>query len=603
MLPAHVAQPRQRPPTDHAGFLLDALTPMTDNIKRALDAQNDPGAGKNQPSPAQARAARALIAQAVALRNAGRVRESILPLRRAVEADPSDPRAHFDLGLTLLKCQHRVEAVASLQKAAALKPDYADAYHHLGLALEAIAEDQPAIAAFRRAVLLDPKLTDAYSRLGCLLQAAGREAEAADAFRHAIAAGSRTTLGRVCEARLLVLQEKFTEAADLLRRTLARSPDNLDALMLLAHILIFAGDVDGAAAHYAKAITLAPNEVLPMTAFTQVRKITEADRPFVGTMIDFLKRAGLADTQRMELHFAIGKCHDDLREYELAMTHFDAANHIRHRFSGFRREPSERLVTISMNQCSQKFFADRAAIGSTDETPVLILGMPRSGTTLVETIVSSHPSVVGAGELPFWMNHASVMDRHGPEGVTADVVQGLAAEYITLLRGFSSHALRITDKMPFNFLWLGLILTAFPRARIIHCRRHPVDTCLSIYFTNFQMRQAFVSSRRDLVTYYRHYQQLMEHWRAVLPPDRFTEVEYETLIADRDSETRRLIAFCGLEWDEDCLAPEQNRRVVKTASMWQARQPVYRSSLARWKRYEPWLGSLRELLPPEPTQA
>ncbi len=576
---------------------------MTDDIKRALETPNDPGAGKHQPAPGQARAARALIAQAVALRQAGRLRESILPLRRAIEADPSDPRAHFDLGLTLLKCQNRVEAVASLQKAAALKPDYADAYHHLGLALEAIAEDEPAIAAFRRAVLLDPKLTDAYSRLGCLLQAAGREAEAADAFRRGVAAGNRTTLGRVCEARLLVLQEKFTEAADLLRRTLARSPGDLDALMLLAHILVFTGDVDAAADHYAKAITLAPNEVLPMTAFTQVRKMTEADRPFVGTMIDFLKRPGLAESQRMELHFAIGKCHDDLREYELAMTHFDAANHIRHRFSGFRREAFERLATISMDQCSPKFFADRAATGSTDETPVLILGMPRSGTTLVETIVSSHPSVVGAGELPFWMNHASVMDRHGPEGVTADVAQGLAAEYITLLRGFSSDALRITDKMPFNFLWLGLILAAFPRARIIHCRRHPVDTCLSIYFTNFQMRQAFVSSRRDLVTYYRQYQQLMEHWRTVLPRDRFTEVDYETLIADRDSETRRLIGFCGLEWDEACLAPEQNRRVVKTASMWQARQPVYRSSLARWKRYEPWLGSLRELLPPEPTQA
>ena len=148
-----------------------------------------------------------------------------------------------------------------------------------------------------------------------------------------------------------------------------------------------------------------------------------------------------------------------------------------------------------------------------------------------------------------------------------------------------------------NFGLLGLIQCALPAARVIHCRRHPVDTALSIYFSNFGARHAYAVDRGDIVAFYRHYERMMDHWRSVLPADRFTEVRYETMVADREAETRRLVAFLGLEWDDACMAPEKNRRPVKTASVWQARQPVYKTSVERWRRYEPWLGDLRDLLP------
>ena len=157
----------------------------------------------------------------------------------------------------------------------------------------------------------------------------------------------------------------------------------------------------------------------------------------------------------------------------------------------------------------------------------------------------------------------------------------------------------MTDKAPRNFELLWLIRLALPDARVIHCRRHPVDTCLSIFFANFSARQDYACDRGDLVFFYRQYERLMDHWRRALPADRFTEVEYETLIADREAETRRLVAFCGLDWDDACLTPERNGRVVKTASLWQARQPVYETSVDRWRRYEPWLGELKELMPAE----
>jgi hypothetical protein len=167
----------------------------------------------------------------------------------------------------------------------------------------------------------------------------------------------------------------------------------------------------------------------------------------------------------------------------------------------------------------------------------------------------------------------------------------------TLLTSISSTARRITDKRPNNFHFIGLIHSVFPRARIIHCQRHPIDTCLSIYFQNFARRIDFAYDRGDLLSAYRQYLRLMAHWRNVLPMDRFLEIQYEELVADREAMTRKMIEFCGLDWNDACLHSEHNRRPVRTASVWQARQPVYRTSVARWRRYEPWLGALRELIP------
>jgi len=181
--------------------------------------------------------------------------------------------------------------------------------------------------------------------------------------------------------------------------------------------------------------------------------------------------------------------------------------------------------------------------------------------------------------------------------LAAEAGHGLAREYLALLRRIGPQAARVTDKAPFNHIRLGLIHLLLPQARIIHCRRHPVDTCLSMYFTYFSQRMDFAWAKADLAFAYRQYARLMDHWRAVLPRESFLEVDYEDLIADREAVTRHLIAFSGLDWHDACLSPERNERTVRTG-LWQARQPVYTTSVARWRRYEPWLGELRELLPP-----
>jgi LPS sulfotransferase NodH len=234
-------------------------------------------------------------------------------------------------------------------------------------------------------------------------------------------------------------------------------------------------------------------------------------------------------------------------------------------------------------------------------TPVLILGMPRSGTTLVEQIISMHPEVAAGGELQFWPEHGPAWLSAGADGnekpfVLSEFLGQAATDYLGVLRAIGLKAARVTDKMPFNFLWAGLIQVAFPRATIIHCRRDAIDTALSIHQTHFHPSLAFPTGGAELVAYFRTYERLMNHWRSVLAADRFLEVDYEELTCAPDPVIRRIIAACGLRWNAACLRPELNSRAVKTPSKWQARQPIYRPSVARWRRYEPWLGPMRALV-------
>jgi hypothetical protein len=305
-------------------------------------------------------------------------------------------------------------------------------------------------------------------------------------------------------------------------------------------------------------------------------------------MEEMLKRSGRSDFDQAMLHFALGKAYDDLGEAEPAIRHFDHANALERRKVNFDRVALSEAIDRTIETFTPELMARGAPSPIHDERPALILGMPRSGTTLVEQIVSSHSSVAAGGELNFWTDQAA-------KTASFDFASRLGADYLTLLGRIGPDSARVTDKNPFNFLHLGLIHLALPGARFIHCRRDPIDTCLSIYFTRFATPQAYAYDRSDLVFYYRHYERLMAHWRTLLPADRLLEIDYESLIADRESLTRRMIAFCGLPWDDKCLEPESNPRRVMTASVWQARQPVYPTSVERWRRYEPWLGELQQL--------
>jgi len=309
-----------------------------------------------------------------------------------------------------------------------------------------------------------------------------------------------------------------------------------------------------------------------------------------------LATPGLEAAQRLRLHLAIGKAAEDLGDYALAMQHFDAADAVRRGSRSFDSAAFSVEVGRLIARCTPELIARAPELGSRDATPVLIIGMPRSGTTLVEQIVSVHPEVGAGGELHFWNQRGAVWHRSGAAGNETAFLAKAAADYLGVLRAIAPMAARVTDKMPFNFLWAGLIHSAFPRAIIIHCRRAAMDTALSIHQTHFHPSLAFPTGGAELVAYFRSYQRLIDHWRSVLPADRFIEVDYEDLTRAPEPVIRRIIAACGLEWHDACLRPEYNPRAVKTPSKWQTRQPIYRTSVARWRRYEPWLGPLRALV-------
>jgi hypothetical protein len=308
---------------------------------------------------------------------------------------------------------------------------------------------------------------------------------------------------------------------------------------------------------------------------------------------------GLETQQRLRLHLAIGKAAEDLGDYGLAMQHFDSADAVRRGVGPFDAAAFSLQIDRMIAHCTPEFIARAAELGSDDVSPVLIIGMPRSGTTLVEQIISMHPEVAGGGELNFWNERGAAWLRNvacAEENPFPEFVTKGRADYLDVLRAIAPKAARVTDKMPFNFLWVGLIHVAFPKAVIIHCRRAAVDTALSIHQTFFHPALAFPTGGAELVQYFRCYERLIEQWRRLLPADRFLEVDYEELTRAPEPGIRRIIAACGLPWNDACLRPESNPRAVKTPSKWQTRQPIYRSSVERWRRYEPWLGPLRALI-------
>jgi len=537
-----------------------------------------------------------LLALATKLLRAGRPADAIPPLREAALLQPSDPIIQHDLGLACLEIDRVPDAIAALQRAVASNPRYTDAYFRLGIALEKLGDIGGAIVAYDRATELVPSLTEAWFRAGALVYTLGHRDEAIGCFRRAAATGGKTSFGRLGTARALLTENRNQEAEQVLRQTLALDPRNAMAHDLLGNLLSEFGRFNEARECFQHAIAIAPLLAGSYYDLVRCRPVTSDDDGLLRQMEAALATPGLEAAQRLRLYLAIGKAAEDLGDYALAMQHFDAADAVRRGFASFDSAAFSIEIDRLIARCTPELIAQAPELGSCDATPVLIIGMPRSGTTLVEQIVSMHPEVEGGGELHFWNERGAAWHRSGAAGNERPFLAKAAADYLGVLRGIAPTAARMTDKMPFNFLWAGLIYVAFPRAIIIHCLRAAVDTALSIHQTHFHPSLAFPTGGAELVAYFRSYKRLMAHWRRVLPPDRFIEVDYEDLTRAPEPVIRRIIAACGLAWYDACLHPECNPRAVKTPSKWQTRQPIYRSSVARWRRYEPWLGPLRALV-------
>ncbi len=554
----------------------------------------------HSPNPAAPQQLAPLLELAAEFLKAGRPADAIAPLRDAALLEPSNPIIQHDLGLACLEADCVPDAIAAFKRAVASNPRYADAYFRLGIALEKLGNIGGAIVAYDRATEILPSLSEAWFRVGALVYTLGHREEAIGCFRRAAATGGKTSFGRLGKARALMTEDRNQQAEQVLRKTLMLDPKNALAHDLLGNLLSELGRFDEARECFQSAIALAPLLAGSYYDLVRCRPVTRDDDGLLQRMESALTTPGLEAAQRLRLHLAIGKAAEDLGDYALAMQHFDAADAVRRGSASFDSAAFSIEIHRLIARCTPQFIARAPEFGNHDARLVLIIGMPRSGTTLVEQIVSMHPEVAAGGELHFWNQRGAAWLRSGASGNEKPFFAKAAADYLGVLRAIAPRAARVTDKMPFNFLWAGLIHVAFPRGIIIHCRRAAIDTALSIHQTHFHPGLAFPTGGAELVAYFRGYQRLMGHWRNVLPADRFIEVDYEDLTRDPEPVIRRIIAACGLAWHDACLRPEINPRAVKTPSKWQTRQPIYRSSVARWRRYEPWLGPLRALVDDSP---
>jgi hypothetical protein len=321
----------------------------------------------------------------------------------------------------------------------------------------------------------------------------------------------------------------------------------------------------------------------------------------VERVAELLASDEVSPRDRASLHLVQAGLLDQQGCFEKAFEHYRRSSDLRRELlkaQGHVFDPQEHwgLVEKLVAQFDRQYFGRVATFGVASDFPVFIVGMPRSGTTLVEQILASHPQVVGGGELKEIRNIVSDLpapypgDNHASVWINREQSQVLAEQYLRRLSVLGGEALRVTDKMFDNYLRLGVIFTLFPRARVIHCRRDPIDACFSCYSHDFR-GTVFTTALDDLAHYYRAYAKLMAHWRSVLPQP-MLDVDYEELVASQERESRRLVAFCGLDWDERCLDFHTNRRAVLTASRVQIRRPIYIDSVGRWKNYEPYLAEM-----------
>jgi tetratricopeptide (TPR) repeat protein len=518
-------------------------------------------------------------------------------LLQAMQLDPDHFEAHLALGSALMHSGRFADASAILSRAVALRSDSAAAWRDLGTSFDRQNLHPQAIEAYRRGVELAPESVDVLCRLAELYAMYSRKDEASDCFERAADFDPETTKARLYRSDARQLRGDISGAEQWARKAVALEPASDAAHGTLAGLLYAQGRFEEAATSFEAALQLNPKAARCWQGLADCRTFSETDHAILDRMQAVLQRGDLNDLERMTMHFAVGKVFDDCGDYAHAMEQFDAANRLRARDLNFDRTSFAALVNRTIQRFTREFIASHAASGTPDPKPLFIVGMYRSGTTLVEQIVSSHPDIAAGGELTVWTpTDIEIYPATGE--FDPDRAPAAIAKYLSVLQRIGPTAARVTDKLPFNLLRLGAIHSLLPRARIIHCQRDPIDTCLSIYSNPFKSRLPFAARRDDLAFAYKQYLRMMDHWRKVLPADVLLDVSYERLIADREAQTRRLIEFTGLGWNDSCLQPELNTRAIDTASARQARQPVYATSLQRWRHYEPWIGELRQLLSP-----
>lgn len=558
----------------------------------------------------------------IPLQEQGKLEESRLCLLRILEFTPQNAQTHNSLGNTCKLLGRLDEAEAHWSRALELEPNYPEPYSNLANLLTGQGELDGAEAMARKAIDLNPRFADAYLNLAGVETARQGYPETLQWLQALLCFAPSHPAGLAALAVTLKELDRLPEGIDAAQRAVAAAPDNPDGHHALGLVLQAAHRHEEALAAFEKAATLPGTArekalmsravlhmelgrkeeariafdetlaVFPASAkswfnLADMRRFS-ADDPAIPQMEALLGLNGVrSESDRVLLHFALGKAYLDIGASARAFQHLDVGNRMKRATITYDPDATERWLARIASTFSADLLRAKRRQGARSATPVFVLGMPRSGTTLIEQILASHPAVHGAGELRHIQKISDgIADypTHVP-GLARDQLAAMGRSYLGRVTALTRGRARVVDKMPANFIHAGLIRLILPDARIIHCRRDPVDTCLSCYSKLFAGEQLFAYDQTELGRFHRNYQSLMEHWRSVLPASHFLEVDYEAVVDDLGTQARRMLDFLGLPWDDGCLRFHETQRPVLTASVNQVREPIYRSSAGRWRAH------------------
>ena len=570
----------------------------------------------------------------IILQEAGQYEESKLCLERVIAYEPQNAEAHNNLANTCKRMGLFDKAEQYWYKALELKANYAEPYSNLSNLFNDRGEWDKAAETARKAIELSPQMVDAYINLSAIETARSNHLEALRWQNALLSFAPLHSTGLASRALTLKQLEKLDEALSSAQAAVAANPVSdeahnalgmvLQALnrfeealesyeraaglpgtaaekALVNRALLFMeqGQTQEAEAAYDRVVATFPNSISAWFNRADLKSF-KADDHAVETLQELLAKgtAGLSLGDQLMLQFTLGKAYMDLGQSELAFQYLNAGNTLKRQSIHYDSQATLTWMKQIESLFSKTFLGTYKDSGAKGSMPIFVLGMPRSGTSLVEQILASHPAVYGAGELS---DLQRIVDSVGPfpsaiRHFTADTLKQLGEAYLSKVSSLAKGHTHVVDKMPANFLYTGLIRLILPEAHIIHCRRDPLDTCLSCYTKLFTGEQSFTYNLTELGEFHKGYQELMTHFRATLPSSHLLEVDYESVVEDIEAEARRILDFIGLPWDPACLEFYKTKRPVRTASVNQVRQPIYKTSAGRWKKHEAQLQPLLSAL-------
>ena len=537
-----------------------------------------------------------VMKRAVAAYQCGRLGEAD-DLARAILSVKAD---YFDALhlLAVISTQQRRfdEALASYDRALALQPDHAEALCNRGNALRQLKRFDEALESYDRALAARPDDANALNNRGNMLHELKRFDEALASYDRALALQPDHAKALYCRGDALHERGDLHAALAHYRRALSLKPEFADLYNNMGSLLKELGQFQEAQSAYLEVLRLDPNSTAAYVNLADVKTFKPGDAHLAAMEALAAKTEGLSTTDRMRLDFALGKAYADLNDHSRSFQHLRAGNAAKRASISYDETAVLGLFDRIEAAFTPELIAAKSGGGDPSALPIFVLGMPRSGTTLVEQIIASHPAVHGAGELQLLSD--VVCSVSGPDGkplfypefvaaLDAGALRQIGARYAAMLRELAANhgapgAERITNKAPPNYYCAGLIHLALPNAKIIHTIRDPLDTCMSCFSKLFTGEQSHTYDLGELG----RYERLMAHWRHTLPAGRILDVRYEDVVADLEKQAQRIIAHCGLPWDNRCLSFHETDRPVRTASATQVRQPIYKSAIGRWRVYE-----------------